>query len=80
MTEEEIKKFSSMDIYSPPGSKVVYKGPVGGYPGDKVRAERHLKAGQIYTIKHLDVHSYSTDVYLEEVTEQAFNSVLFDNV
>lgn len=47
-----------------------------GYQGDQYHAEEYLK-DQVYTISDWEIHSWSTDVYLEEVPLIAFNSVHF---
>ena len=69
----------AMDIYSPPGTRVKYLG-FNGHDNDKEQGDKFLTAGQIYTIKETVVGGWHTDVYLEEVGGQGFNSVMFGAV
>lgn len=75
-----------MKIYTPKGDKVIYTGK-GGYTSDKERGDKYLKQGETYTVHKTVVHSFSTDVYLEEIQDTFpnggrvyFNSVLFRNI
>lgn len=68
-----------MNIYALPGSKVIFAYPDSGYESDQERAKKYLKVGEIYTIKEIRVHDWSTEVFLEEVPGVAFNSVLFND-
>ena len=70
---------NTMDIYSEPGSKVKFAHPDNGYQYHKDIAAKHLKVGEVYTIKITDVGSCHTDVYLKEVPGVAFNSVMFED-
>jgi hypothetical protein len=68
----------SMDIYSKPGTKVVYDSATAGYPFDQEKIKKHgLILGGIYTVNFTVVHSSSTDVYLVEFPGVYFNSVCF---
>lgn len=67
-----------MDIYSPPGTKVVFAHPDWGYPYHQEVAAKHLKLGEKYTVDKTDPGDWSTRVYLREVPGVAFNSVLFE--
>ena len=69
-----------MDINSPPGTKVKYVFPENGYPHDQEHGKKFLKLGETYTVKKTVIHKWSTDVWLEEVPETVFNSVLFAKV
>lgn len=69
-----------MDIYSKPGTPVKFVNPTFGYEYHQETARKHLKVGNIYTVKETVVDSWHTDVYLEEVPGVPFNSVLFDNI
>lgn len=68
-----------MNIYTESGSKVIYLG-TGGYDSDLIHANKYLKVGEIYTVEWVDVGDWSSDVYLEEVPGQDFNTVHFENV
>ena len=72
-------KMTTMDIYSKPGTKITFTN-AGGYPGQKERASEILQVGQIYTVKYIDIHSSHSYVELEEVQNQTFNTVMFDNI
>lgn len=52
----------------------------GGYDGDKKQALQFLKPDTIYHVLRTDVQDWNTDVYLEEVPDQGFNSVMFEHV
>jgi hypothetical protein len=68
-----------MNIYAIKGHKVKYLGINGG---DYARehANKHLEIGKEYTVDHTDVGQSSTSVYFEEVPNQSFNSVMFEDV
>lgn len=66
-----------MDIHSPQGTKVVFTAN-GGMDGEIKYAKEQLVLGEIYTVRRTEVHSWSTDVYLEEFPDNCFNSCLFD--
>lgn len=65
----------SMDIYSKPGTKVVFTGLNGGEI-EQASARKKLVIGKSYTVKRTEIEGWYTDVYLNEV-EGSFNSVLF---
>lgn len=69
-----------MNIYAPPGSKIKYSEFNNGYRYDKNIAEKHLIRGEIYTVLRTDVSNYHTSVYLVEVPNIGFNSVMFSDV
>jgi hypothetical protein len=66
----------SMDIYSEPGTKVIYTGK-NGYSHDKKHADEYLEVGKTYTVDHTEVYSWSSVVYLDEIADQSFNTVHF---
>ena len=68
-----------MDIYSRPGTKVVYLGE-NGYDSQRETANKILKVGQAYIVKNIDVGDSYSYVALEEVPNQTFNTVMFDNI
>lgn len=68
---------STMDIYSPRGTKVIYKYSNNGDTSDQELANFHLKLGNTYTIDYTDNYDFCTYVYLTEIPHIGFNSVLF---
>ncbi len=70
----------TMDIYSKPGSKVVFEYPENGYEYDKEQALKLLRVGGIYTVERTCVYPSSTEVYFEEVKGASFNTVLFKSL
>ena len=69
-----------MNIYALKGHKIKFSHPEGGWPYDQKKAKTHLEVGNTYTVDHTVVHRSSTDVYLEEIPNTYFNSVMFDDV
>lgn len=69
----------SMDIYSTPGTKVVFLDKDGA-ENERAAAERILKIGQIYTVADIDVMDWRSEVTLEEIPDKTFNSVMFNNI
>lgn len=67
----------TMDIYSKPGTKVVYAHPKNGLPAHSAHARLHLTEGETYTVKTVRVGSWCTSVEFEEAPKLWFNSVLF---
>lgn len=72
-----VEKLPRMDIYSKPGTKVIFDSPECGWPHDQETAAKYLTVGGLYTIAETVVHSSSTEVYLKEIPGVQFNSVLF---
>lgn len=71
-----------MDIYSPPGTKVIFDSN-GGYDHDKQEAAKVLKLGETYTVRRIDVRLSHSYVFLEEVSLPGgfgFNTVMFKAV
>lgn len=68
-----------MNIYAEYGDKVIAKNLDWGWDSDIERAEKYLEQDKEYTIDFTDVHSSSTDVYLQEIPNVAFNSVHFED-
>lgn len=69
-----------MDINAKNGVRVIFNNPNAGYEHHQQQAKEHLVAGDQYTVDRTDVGSWHTDVYLQEVPDVAFNSVLFKDV
>ncbi len=68
-----------MDIYSDPGTKVIFYYPNAGYKSHQEIARKNLKVGRVYTVKKMYVENWSSKVSLDEVPGIVFNSVLFEN-
>lgn len=69
-----------MDINTPPGAKVVFTFPNAGHDWQQQRIkELGIQIGDIFTVKSVSVHSWHTDVCLEEFCDEIFNSVMFKN-
>ncbi len=79
LSEPEKGYEKTMDIYASKGYKVTVTGRSinSGYPHDKVLANKFLKVGEIYTVEKTKVGGWHTDVWLQEVPDQFFNSVHF---
>jgi hypothetical protein len=73
---EHLSIAERMDINSPPGTKVIFDAN-GGYDSEKQWAKTLLEVGKEYTVKQINIHSYSSSVTLEELSHKFFNSVLF---
>jgi hypothetical protein len=69
-----------MDIYANPGHKVRYVNLNAGSTYDKEQAKKHLVFGAVYTVKHIEVYSWSSDVSFEEVPGIEFNTCFFEDV
>ena len=69
----------SMKLYAEKGHKVTVteQSIKNGYDYDKQKAEKFLKVGEIYTIEKMEVHNLSSNVVLQELPEENFNSVNF---
>ena len=71
-----------MNIYAKKGCKVIYTGAVDDQiyshygSGDDPRGV--LVEKSTYTVDHTVVHSWYTDVILEEFPNLCFNSVVFE--
>ena len=68
-----------MDIYSIKGTKIIFKHESNGYKSHQETARKHLKLGAVYTVNRTDIGESHTDVYVEELPNVAFNSVMFEN-
>ena len=68
-----------MDIYSPPGTKVLFQFPNNGYRNEHLRARSLMCVGNRYTVRAIEVGDCSSLVLLEEVPYVWFNTVFFAN-
>ncbi len=62
-----------MNINTPAGHKIICINPEHGLACSSVP----LMKGGIYTVRAIDAHSFLTFIFLEEVPEENFNSVMF---
>lgn len=68
-----------MNIYARKGDKIVFKHPGSGYDYDQETARKYLTVGSVYIVERTVTHSWSTEVFLQEVPNISFNSVLFED-
>lgn len=68
-----------MNIYAKKGDKVVFTHPNAGNEHHQQLASKYLKLNETYTIDHTDVGGWHTSVYIQEVPDVRFNSVLFED-
>ena len=68
-----------MDIYSKPGTKVVYAYPDNGYNYECELAKEILVIGNVYEVEKINVGRFSTTVKLKGI-DRTFNSVMFKNI
>lgn len=62
------------------GLKVRFAHPNSGYPTDQERAKEYLELGAVYTISNFLVDAWYTNIWLVEVPDMHFNSVMFNKV
>lgn len=74
--ESHMLKYDWMGIHAAPGTSVIYTG-FNGYDSDREYAEKFLKVGHRYTVSHIEIGGWSSDVELEEVPGKKFNTVHF---
>ena len=69
-----------MNIYALKNHKVRCSSLTNGYDHHKEVAQEYLELGKEYTIEATKVHSWHTQVWLQEFPEVMFNSVFFEDV
>lgn len=69
-----------MSLDTKPGDKVLFDKPNQGYEHDTERATNHLTVGDQYTVEHLEVAKWSSEVFFKEVPGVGFNTIHFQNV
>lgn len=67
-----------MNIYSKPGTKVVYEG-IHGYDIERQAASKLFEVGQVLTVDYVDVGGCSSQVFFRELPNRGFNTVLFED-
>ncbi|MFC0278125.1 hypothetical protein ACFFH2_15735 [Enterococcus devriesei] len=70
----------TMNIFAPPGSKVVFAHPTFGDDYDIKKAREFLCEGTTYTVSRTEIFSSFTEVFLQEFPGVPFNSVQFEDV
>jgi hypothetical protein len=68
----------SMDIYSPPGTEVVFLNK-NGYALEREYASKVFVPGKVYIVESIDVGNWSSTVKFVGV-EGEFNTVMFAEV
>lgn len=61
------------------GSKITFAHPEKGSTYEREKTAKHLKVGETYTINKIYIGGFNTDIYLDEVPDVKFNSVMFDD-
>ncbi|WP_438310888.1 hypothetical protein [Sporosarcina sp. FA9] len=79
MMFEFIDPPATMDIYSKPGTKVIFKYPENGRGYDRKWSASILTLGATYTVKNILVGQSSSLVDFEDFSELQFNTVHFVN-
>ena len=69
----------TMDIYSEPGTKVIFKYPDNGRDYDKSQVLEYLTIYATYTVENIQVGQSSSHVQLKEHPNMRFNTVHFAN-
>ncbi len=71
----------TMNIYSPPGTKIIFAYPNNGWVRDSEFAQKAgLVVNNEYTVEEIEIHQSSSYVYLKEVPRDKFNTSLFADV
>ncbi|MFD2658561.1 hypothetical protein [Gracilibacillus thailandensis] len=63
----------------PTGRKVRFLNE-NGYEFDKEHARKHINEGDILTVKEIYVGRSSSEVEFEEIPNQKFNTVMFEDI
>lgn len=66
-----------MNIHATKGHQVVVDNLTSGSTYEQDLVKKHLKMHKTYTVESTHVHGFHTDVYLQEVPGERFNSVFF---
>ena len=78
-TFEEMEN-ETMDIHSKPGTKVIFTGN-NSHDWEQEEARILFVPGiSILTVSGIDIGSFETSVFFEEVPGRSFNSVMFANL
>lgn len=69
----------TMYIYAQKGHRVVFTHPNAGRDDEIKDAAEYLTVGETYTVDKTEVHSFHTNVWLEEIPDVYFNNCMFDD-
>ena len=61
------------------GHKVVFSNPLNGRLLDQREARKYLKVNGVYTVERTSQNSWGKKIFLIEVPEVAFNTILFED-
>lgn len=67
----------SMDIYAKPNTKVYFLDENGDV-GECDAARQFMQKGDVFTVKEIEVGSWSSRVFFNEMPTRAFNTVMFE--
>ena len=70
----------NMSLDTPEGDKIIFSNPNSGYVLDQESCEKYLKVNEEYTVDFIDIGSWSSEVYLKEIPNKSFNTVMFENL
>lgn len=71
-----------MNVRTARGARVVFRNPPksdSDYGRDQELAEKYLKLGKRYTVNYVMMYGRRAEVFLEEVPNVSFCSILFEN-
>lgn len=72
-----MEQLETMNIDTPPGAHIIFKG-IGGGAVDE--AKKLLKPGSVYTVEKVSIHNYIPYVTLKEHPGKGFNATMFRNL
>lgn len=67
-----------LEVRYAPGRRVRFAHPDYGYPGEADHAAAHLILGEVYTIDGADIGQSKTNLLLQGIPNELFNSVFFE--
>jgi len=71
---------NTMDINTLQNSIIKFSFPDNGYKIQQETAAKYLTINETYTVDKIIIDNSTTDVYLKEIKDIPFNSVLFSNI
>lgn len=69
----------TMNIFAKKGSKVRFLNE-NGWDGEPESASRYLDKGKEYTVDFVDIGGWCSSVFLKEVPNIPFNTVMFEDI
>lgn len=70
----------TMNIYAKKGDRIKFSFPDNGSEFDKKEAKKYLKLNNIYTVEKTDIGNWHTEIYIKEIPNIFFNSVMFSDI